>query len=45
MRPETRFKFNKAMAKLAELNGVENVAQKFSVTPSVQQKLKEKHYF
>lgn len=42
MRPETRFKFNKAMAKLAELNGVENVAQKFSVTPSVQQKLKEK---
>ena len=38
----TRQKYNKVMAQLAELNGVETVTQQFNVTPSVQQKLKEK---
>ena len=42
MRKETRFKYNAAMQKLAELNGVEQVSQKFNVTPSVQQKLEDK---
>ena len=38
----TRQKYNKVMTQLAELNGVETVTQQFNVTPSVQQKLKEK---
>lgn len=42
MQPLTRKKYNKAMTELANLNGVETVTQKFNVTPSVQQKLKEK---
>lgn len=42
MRTETRTKYNKAMVELAKLNGVENVSQKFNVTPTVQQKLEDK---
>lgn len=42
MQPVTRLKFNAAMTQLAALNEVETVSQKFNVTPSVQQKLKEK---
>lgn len=42
MRIDTRFKFNTAMQQLAKLNGVENVSQKFNVTPTVQQKLEDK---
>ncbi len=42
MRNETRVKFNAYLAKLAQLNNVENVATKFSVTPSVQQTLEAK---
>ncbi|HEE6446898.1 TPA: phage major capsid protein, P2 family [Acinetobacter baumannii] len=39
MRPVTRKKYNAVMSKLAELNGVETVEKKFTVEPSVQQKL------
>ncbi|MDU5498941.1 MAG: P2 family phage major capsid protein, partial [Acinetobacter baumannii] len=42
MRTETRTKYNKVMVELAKLNGVENVSQKFNVTPTVQQKLEDK---
>lgn len=39
MRNETRVAFNAYMADIAQLNGVDNAAVKFTVTPSVQQKL------
>lgn len=42
MRKATRLKYNAAMTKLAELNGVDKVSQKFNVVPSVQQKLEDK---
>ncbi|MFW2000718.1 phage major capsid protein, P2 family [Acinetobacter ursingii] len=42
MRPETRTKYNKVMVELANLNNVENVSQKFNVTPTVQQKLEDR---
>lgn len=42
MRTETRLKFNKVTQSLAELNQVQSVSEKFTVTPSVQQKLEER---
>ncbi|WP_435953219.1 phage major capsid protein, P2 family [Dryocola sp. BD626] len=44
MRKETRFQFNKYLSRIAELNGVEveDLNKKFSVEPSVTQKLFEK---
>ncbi|REE92650.1 phage major capsid protein, P2 family [Cupriavidus plantarum] len=42
MRNETRRKFTAYEAKIAELNGVDRVDRKFSVQPSVQQKLENK---
>ena len=42
MRNETREKFNQYCAKLAQLNAINSVATKFSVTPSVQQTLESK---
>lgn len=42
MRKQTRELFNQHMAKLAEINGVASVAEKFSVEPSVQQTLESK---
>ena len=42
MRNETRTQFNRYLEKIAQLNGVQNVATKFSVTPSVQQTLEAK---
>lgn len=44
MRNETKQKFNAYLARLAELNGVtvDDVKEKFTVTPSVEQKLVEK---
>lgn len=42
MRIETRLKFNAAMQQLAKLNGIPKVSQKFTVTPTVQQKLEDK---
>ena len=34
MRNETRFKYNAAMAQLAQLNNVEKVSHKFNVAPT-----------
>ncbi|PSS47588.1 phage major capsid protein, P2 family [Enterobacter sp. FS01] len=44
MRKETRFKFNKYLSRLAELNGIEvpDLDKKFNVEPSVTQKLFDK---
>lgn len=42
MRTETRKKFNNSMAQLAVLNQTASVEAKFTVTPSVQQKLESK---
>lgn len=42
MRNETRRLFNAYAAQIAQLNGVENATEKFSVTPSIQQKLETK---
>ncbi|MCO8162001.1 phage major capsid protein, P2 family [Pseudomonas sp. 21LCFQ010] len=42
MRNETRIKFNGYSAQVAKLNGVDSAAVKFSVTPSVQQRLEAK---
>ncbi|MBF7690838.1 phage major capsid protein, P2 family [Acinetobacter pollinis] len=42
MRIDTRTKFNKCMVQLAELNQTSSVESKFTVTPSVQQKLESK---
>ncbi|MEE6074895.1 P2 family phage major capsid protein [Avibacterium paragallinarum] len=44
MRNETKQKFNAYVARIAELNGVtvDDVKEKFTVTPSVEQKLVEK---
>ena len=42
MRKLTRQKYNAVMTKLAQLNGVETVSQKFNVEPTIQQKLEEK---
>ncbi|WP_026471154.1 phage major capsid protein, P2 family [Alkanindiges illinoisensis] len=42
MRTETRLKYTAAMVKLANINSVANVGEKFTVAPSVQQKLEEK---
>ncbi|WP_289350080.1 phage major capsid protein, P2 family [Acinetobacter nosocomialis] len=42
MRNETRTKYNKVMTELAKLNNVEDVSKKFTVTPSVQQKLEDR---
>lgn len=42
MRNETRVVFNQYLQRQAELNGVDNAATKFSVTPSVQQTLENK---
>lgn len=42
MRTETRIKYNKVMTQLAQLNNVDAVSAKFTVTPSVQQKLEDK---
>ncbi|MBF7687752.1 phage major capsid protein, P2 family [Acinetobacter rathckeae] len=38
----TQRKFNMSMAHLAKLNGVDSVEKKFTVTPSIQQKLEDK---
>lgn len=42
MRNETRLKFNTITAELAKINGVASVNEKFSVDPSVQQRLEER---
>ena len=42
MRVFTRQKYTAAMVKLATINGVTTVSEKFTVEPSVQQKLEEK---
>lgn len=42
MRNQTRVIFNQYLQRQAELNGVDNAATKFSVTPSVQQTLENK---
>lgn len=42
MRNETRVKFNAYTNQIAQLNGVENTAVKFTVAPSVQQTLEAK---
>lgn len=42
MRNETRVLFNGYMGQQARINGVDNVASKFNVAPSVQQKLETK---
>lgn len=42
MRPQTRERYNQAMAQLATINGVANVTDKFTVAPSVQQTLETK---
>lgn len=42
MRNDTRLKFNAFSAQLATINGVLNVAEKFTVEPSVQQTLETK---
>ena len=42
MRNDTRVKFNAYMSQLAMLNGVDDVAKKFTVEPSVQQTLETK---
>ncbi|BAV65768.1 phage major capsid protein, P2 family [Sphingobium cloacae] len=38
---ETRIQFNRYMAQLARLNGVENAGESFSVAPTIQQRLNE----
>lgn len=42
MRSDTRFKYNQITQKLADINQVQSVSEKFTVTPSVQQKLEER---
>ena len=42
MRNDTRLKFNAFATQLATINGVPNVAEKFTVEPSVQQTLETK---
>lgn len=42
MKESTRFKFNQVTEDLAKINGVASVAHKFTVEPSVQQKLEDK---
>ncbi|WP_111895933.1 phage major capsid protein, P2 family [Acinetobacter sp. MB5] len=42
MRTLTRQKYNKVMGELAKLNGVSSVEVKFTVSPTVQQKLEDK---
>lgn len=44
MRPETRFKFNAYLTRVAELNGIstDDVSKKFTVEPSVTQTLMNK---
>lgn len=42
MRNDTRARFNTYVGGLAAANGVDNAAQKFAVTPSVQQRLETK---
>ena len=42
MRNETRIAYNTLVKRLGELNGVENASEKFTITPSVQQKLETK---
>lgn len=42
MRNETRIAFNAYMARQAELNGVPDAGKKFSVTPTVEQKLEDR---
>lgn len=42
MRNETRQLYNQFLDRIAELNGVDNVTQKFNVTPAVEQSLLEK---
>ena len=42
MRNETRKKFTSFMGQLAQLNGVDNAAEKFTVEPTIQQKLEDK---
>ncbi|WP_443749717.1 phage major capsid protein, P2 family [Asticcacaulis solisilvae] len=42
MRNETRLLFNAFVAQIAALNGVDDATKKFTVTPSVQQKLIDK---
>ncbi|MDD5175738.1 MAG: phage major capsid protein, P2 family [Sterolibacterium sp.] len=42
MRRETRLAFNAYLEQLVRLNGVPSVTEKFTVTPSVQQKLESK---
>lgn len=42
MRNLTRAKYNKVMTELAKLNNVEDVSKKFTVEPSVQQKLEDR---
>ncbi|ENU79237.1 P2 family phage major capsid protein [Acinetobacter sp. ANC 3789] len=42
MRTLTRQKYNKVMGELAKLNGVSSVEVKFTVSPTIQQKLEDK---
>lgn len=42
MRAETRLKYTAAMVQLANINSIASVGEKFTVTPSVQQKLEDK---
>ena len=42
MRNDTRKKFTGFMGQLAQLNGVDNAAEKFAVEPTIQQKLETK---
>jgi P2 family phage major capsid protein len=42
MRPETRVSLNTYSARIAELNGVASVSEKFAVVPTVQQKIEQK---
>lgn len=39
MNNDTRFKYNAVMSKLAEVNGVQSVSQRFNVSPSIAQKI------
>ena len=41
MRPETRAAFNQYMRRQAELNGIHSATEKFTVTPTVQQRLEK----
>ncbi|MDP1978304.1 P2 family phage major capsid protein, partial [Undibacterium sp.] len=42
MRNNTRLAFNSLLARLSELNGVDDATKTFSIAPTVQQKLETK---